>query len=152
MGNESALARASWLSSIGKIAIVAVLVGGVGVIAYDVFRGRSGTTVDVVDPATLSPLATAGKALFEANCAPCHGPKANGTDHGPPFVNAIYNPGHHPDEAFLLAAKTGVRAHHWKFGNMPPVPGVTDADVTAIVRYIRELQEANGIRYQPHAM
>ena len=35
---------------------------------------------------------------------------------------------------------------------MPPVEGVSDADVTAIVRYIRELQEANGIRYHPHVM
>jgi hypothetical protein len=35
---------------------------------------------------------------------------------------------------------------------MPPVQGVTDAEVAAIVRYVRELQEANGIRFKPHVM
>ncbi|HBM41471.1 MAG TPA: cytochrome C, partial [Sulfitobacter sp.] len=49
------------------------------------------------------------------------------------------------DAAFLLAAKQGVRAHHWKFGNMPPVEGVTPGDVKMVVAYVRELQRANGI-------
>ena len=35
---------------------------------------------------------------------------------------------------------------------MPPQPQVSDEDIAAIVRYIRELQEANGIRYRPHRM
>jgi mono/diheme cytochrome c family protein len=138
--------------SIGKIVILLILVGGVGIIAYNAFRGGAQVGAAVVEPATLSPVAATGKALFAANCATCHGAEANGTDHGPPFVNDIYNPGHHPDEAFLFAAKNGVRAHHWRFGNMPPVQGVTDADVSAIVRYVRELQEANGIRFRPHVM
>jgi hypothetical protein len=47
--------------------------------------------------------------------------------------------------AFVLAAKNGVRAHHWNFGNMPAVEGVTDGDVKMITRYIRELQKENGI-------
>jgi hypothetical protein len=47
--------------------------------------------------------------------------------------------------AFVLAAKNGVRAHHWKFGNMPPVKGLTQADVKYIARYVRELQRENGI-------
>jgi len=39
----------------------------------------------------------------------------------------------------------GVRAHHWSFGNMPAVEGLTRADVKMIIAYIRELQRANGI-------
>ena len=39
----------------------------------------------------------------------------------------------------------GVRAHHWKFGNMPAIENLTRSDVTAIVAYVRELQRANGI-------
>ena len=35
---------------------------------------------------------------------------------------------------------------------MPPQPSVTDDDVAAIVRFIRELQEANGIFYRKHTM
>jgi hypothetical protein len=35
---------------------------------------------------------------------------------------------------------------------MPPLPQVSDEEVAAIVRYVRELQEANGIFYRPHDM
>jgi hypothetical protein len=38
-----------------------------------------------------------------------------------------------------------VRAHHWRFGNMPPVDGVNRAEVEKIVAYVRALQRANGI-------
>ena len=44
-----------------------------------------------------------------------------------------------------MAARNGVSAHHWEFGNMPVIEGLTNADVRAIVRYIRELQRENGI-------
>ena len=57
----------------------------------------------------------------------------------------IYEPSHHGDEAFQRAAAVGVRGHHWPFGDMPPVEGVTRGDVTMIIAYIRELQRANGI-------
>lgn len=143
---------ADFAGSIGKIAILLVLAGGVGIIAYNALRGGAAVGVAVVEPATLSTLARNGKTLFEANCAACHGQKGGGTDHGPPFVNDIYNPGHHSDAAFVLAARSGVRAHHWRFGNMPPVAGLTDPNISAIVRYVRELQEANGISFKPHTM
>ena len=38
-----------------------------------------------------------------------------------------------------------VRSHHWRFGNMPPVAGITRAEVVSIVTYFRTLQRANGI-------
>ena len=52
-----------------------------------------------------------------------------------------------PSYVFVLlhATALGVRAHHWSFGNMPAVEGLTRADVKMIVAYIRELQRANGI-------
>ena len=95
---------------------------------------------------TLSTHANFGKLAYEAQCAVCHGTNAAGQDGvAPPLVHKIYEPSHHGDGAFLLAAKNGVRAHHWRFGNMPPVEGVTDGDVKMIVAYVRELQRANGI-------
>ncbi|MFW8635675.1 c-type cytochrome [Cribrihabitans pelagius] len=98
-------------------------------------------------PAALSEDAQIGKRVYEARCASCHGADAAGQEGtAPPLVHKIYEPSHHSDTAFLLAAKNGVRAHHWRFGNMPPVPGVTDAEVQYVVRYVRELQEENGIR------
>ena len=86
-----------------------------------------------------------GEALFNAHCAACHGQRAMGTDHGPPFINPIYEPHHHGNDAFLLAARRGVRAHHWQFGDMPPVPDVTEGDVGEIVSYIRWLQQQAGV-------
>ena len=102
--------------------------------------------VEVVLPEALSSNAEIGKLAFEAKCADCHGTNAAGQEGvAPPLVHKIYEPSHHGDGSFLLAAKNGVRAHHWRFGDMPPVEGITDGDVKMIVAYVRELQRANGI-------
>jgi mono/diheme cytochrome c family protein len=95
--------------------------------------------------ATSPPEVAQGKALFEQNCSVCHGPAGDGTTQGPPLVHIIYEPNHHADVAFLLAARNGVRAHHWRFGDMPPLPGVTDQMVQEIVGYIRWMQRQVGI-------
>ncbi len=114
--------------------------------------GTMGTTavatpiVEVTLPADLSSEAEIGKRVFDAKCASCHGENAAGQDGvAPPLVHKIYEPGHHSDAAFLLAVKNGVRSHHWNFGSMPPVEGLTSAEVQYLARYVRELQRANGI-------
>ncbi len=86
-----------------------------------------------------------GKAMYNQKCAVCHGLQAVGSPQGPPLVHRYYEPGHHSDMAFVLAVKRGVRAHHWRFGNMAPVPGLSDTDIKEIIRYVRALQRANGI-------
>lgn len=96
--------------------------------------------------------AVAGQKAFDANCASCHGRFGTGSDKGPPLLHDIYNPGHHPDAAFFSAARSGVTQHHWRFGNMPPLPQVSNGQITEIVRYVRELQQANGIYFKPHRM
>lgn len=102
--------------------------------------------VTVAIPVELSPEAQMGKRGFDSKCAQCHGDNAAGQNGvAPPLVHKIYEPGHHSDTAFVLAAKNGVRSHHWNFGSMPPVKGLTDADVNYIARYVRELQVENGI-------
>ena len=83
--------------------------------------------------------------LYNANCARCHGKNGAGTNNGPPFIHKVYEQNHHSDVAFQRAARYGVRAHHWQFGNMPPIDGVNRRDVAKIITYIRELQQANGI-------
>lgn len=108
--------------------------------------------LNVVVPPNFSRLAADGGKLFDRSCASCHGQDASGTNKGPPLVHDLYNPGHHSDEAFVVAAQRGVPAHHWPFGNMPPRPEVTEAQVRAIARYVRELQAANGIITLPHTM
>ncbi len=143
--------------NLAKYAVVAVLAGGVGIWLWRLTDGgpsgpgRSVVRVDVTVP-ELSAQALAGKAAFDDNCAACHGPNASGTKQGPPLVHDIYNPGHHADEAFFVAAKLGVRQHHWPYGNMPAQPQVTADQIRAIVAYVRELQVANGIVTRPHRM
>ncbi|WP_093149158.1 c-type cytochrome [Aliiruegeria lutimaris] len=103
--------------------------------------------VEVRLPAELSADAQHGRTAFDAKCAGCHGTHAAGQQGvAPPLVHKIYEPGHHGDMAFLLAAKTGVRAHHWSFGSMPPVEGISDTEIARVTLYIRELQRENGIR------
>lgn len=138
--------------SIGKLVVVAVLLAGIGIPLLRWNASNSSGTVDVTMPKQLSAVAQDGKILFAANCAACHGKSGGGTDHGPPLIHDIYNPGHHADYAFVVAARNGVRAHHWPYGNMPPQPQVTEAQVMTIVQYIREVQQANGITYRPHQM
>jgi len=87
-----------------------------------------------------------GKQLYEANCARCHGVKGSGTDQGPPLAHQVYRPGHHADLMFHMAVKSGSRQHHWHFGDMPPITGVTPKEVEHIVAYVRQEQRRAGIQ------
>lgn len=139
-------------------AVLAAIVLTVLVVGYSLWTGqdRAGhmaghdgqmaPLVEITVPGTLSPNAEIGKTLYDANCVVCHAPNAVGQDGlAPPLVHRIYEPGHHGDESFQRAVALGVPAHHWRFGDMPPVEGLTRDDVSNIVAYIRELQRANGI-------
>lgn len=90
-----------------------------------------------------------GEALYQANCAECHGSDLRGTDKGPSHLSVVYEPNHHGDAAFFLAVQRGSIAHHWDFGDMPPVEGLTEEDVTAIVAYVREQQQISGFEPYP---
>lgn len=103
-------------------------------------------TADSIIIPELSQIALSGELAFKENCSACHGKNAAGTDKGPPLIHKLYEPSHHGDAAIASAAKNGVKAHHWRFGNMIPVQGITDAKIRWITKYIRELQVANGIR------
>lgn len=85
-----------------------------------------GALVAVTLPAAFTDKEQMGKRGYDAVCASCHGANGQGQDGvAPPLVHRIYEPGHHGDMAFVLAAKNGVRGHHWPFGNMPPIAGLT---------------------------
>ena len=86
-----------------------------------------------------------GEALFDANCARCHGKRAVGTENGPPLVHIIYEPGHHADFSFQRAVQLGVRQHHWRFGKMPAIPDLSKEKVSEITAYVRRLQRDAGI-------
>ncbi|MBG6145765.1 c-type cytochrome [Roseibium album] len=131
------------------LCVVLIAIGG-----YFLFGKQSGepsgeqgqAMVEVVVP-PLDGTTKLGERLFNESCASCHGANAAGQQGiAPPLVHKIYEPGHHADGAFYLAVKQGVRAHHWPFGDMPPVEGLTQKDVERIVAYVRLLQRANGIQ------
>ena len=86
-----------------------------------------------------------GERGYDMNCRACHGPLGTGSDAGPPLVHRIYEPSHHADAAFRLAVTGGVRAHHWSFGNMPPLPAMDSSGTAAVTAYIRWLQRQAGI-------
>ena len=121
------------------VAAAAIAYGG-----YRYFSPGSSETIVVSMPRLTGATAT-GYRLYAENCAACHGENGGGTDTGPPFVHRIYEPGHHADAAFLLAAQRGVRAHHWRFGDMPAQPQVAPEDIDKIVAFVRAVQRENGI-------
>lgn len=127
------------------LAVGAIALAGTGLLLASSPSDHDHSQHGVKVPA-LSEVATKGEALFNANCAVCHGKEGTGTKQGPPLVHKIYEPSHHGDASFQRAAKLGVRAHHWPFGNMPPVARVNETEVSRIIAYVRELQRANGIQ------
>ena len=126
--------------------VIAAAVGVVGWLQwFDDDHGQHDGGVGTLTIPAFTADAEAGQAAFEENCVTCHGPHATGSDQGPPLVHKIYEPNHHGDMSFRLAVRNGVRSHHWKFGNMAPVEGVSPEDVEKIIVYVRALQQANGI-------
>jgi mono/diheme cytochrome c family protein len=124
--------------------------------------GRS-SLVAVISAVTLVALASAcgddgdvaagsgdqGEALYQQSCALCHGADLRGTELGPSFLSQVYEPGHHPDASFRAAVAQGAVAHHWDFGDMPPVAGLTDDEVDDIIAFVREQQELHGFEPYP---
>ncbi len=107
--------------------------------------GDADTGISPQDP----DLVARGEPLYQASCAACHGADLRGTESGPSHLSIVYEPNHHGDFAFVLAAQNGVQAHHWRFGDMAPVPGLSDQDLNAIVAFVRENQRLHGFEPYP---
>jgi mono/diheme cytochrome c family protein len=90
-----------------------------------------------------------GEQVYADSCATCHGDDLRGTGQGPSHLSAVYEPGHHPDESFVAAIEQGSTQHHWGFGDMPPVEGLDDDEVDAVIAYIRSVQAAEGFEPYP---
>ncbi len=90
-----------------------------------------------------------GAELYGQSCASCHGADLRGTDQGPSHLSQVYAPDHHPDASFRAAVTQGSTAHHWNFGDMPPVEGLSDEEIDLIIAYVREQQEIHGLDPYP---
>lgn len=132
MGNLAATRR-PWArlgAVVAAAALGAVLVGC-----------GSGST----QPQSDAPGGVRGAELYQANCASCHGEDLRGTAKGPSHLSVVYEPNHHSDDSFRSAVANGAPAHHWSFGDMPPVAGLTSAEVDAIIAFVRQVQEEQGL-------
>lgn len=109
--------------------------------------GCAGSTTASSPPASTA--GNRGAELYAARCAACHGTDLRGTAAGPSHLSKVYEPGHHPDAAFKAAIRNGSRAHHWSFGDMPAVPGMSDADIDAVIAYVRAAQAREGFEPYP---
>lgn len=85
-----------------------------------------------------------GAEVYAESCASCHGADLRGTDKGPSHLSIVYEPNHHPDESFRRAIAVGVPQHHWDFGNMPAVDGLSEDAVEAVIAFVRAEQERQG--------
>lgn len=85
-----------------------------------------------------------GAEVYAARCASCHGADLRGTDKGPSHLSIVYEPGHHSDESFRRAIALGAPQHHWSFGAMPPVAGLSDDDIDAVIAFVRAEQQRQG--------
>ena len=82
-----------------------------------------------------------GQLLYEKYCSACHGIDLGGSDQGPPLLHPFYKPSHHGDKSFYRAVLKGVKQHHWEFGDMPPVQGMTPKKAESVVSYLRFYQK-----------
>ncbi len=85
-----------------------------------------------------------GAQVYAESCASCHGADLRGTDKGPSQLSIVYEPNHHSDEAYRSAIANGAPQHHWPFGDMPPVEGLSDEEVEAVIDFIRSEQQRQG--------
>jgi len=107
----------------------------------------AGPDMPVQDPVFVA----AGEPLYATNCAECHGEDLRGTDLGPSHLSIVYEPSHHSDGAFAVAMLVGTAQHHWPYGAMEPVEGLSDEDIISIIAYVREIQRIEGFEAYPPA-
>lgn len=121
------------------------------VLSFLVLAAGCSSTASSASPSAASGAAgpPSGAKIYAAKCASCHGSDLRGTRMGPSHLSQVYEPGHHSDESFRAAIAKGAEAHHWSFGDMPPIPGMTPDEVTAVIAYVREVQRREGFEPSP---
>jgi mono/diheme cytochrome c family protein len=93
-------------------------------------REHQANVVAVTSTDVLQGDAKRGYSLFDHNCAPCHGDDARG-DEGPSLYNLVKS-----DARITTIIKGGIK------GEMPSfAKKFTDADVQALISYLRTLKD-----------
>jgi mono/diheme cytochrome c family protein len=102
-------------------------------------------TIALAGAAALSASAADGKALYEKDCAKCHGPDGKGeTKMGKKMGAKDYTDAkvqeEMKDDAAIKAIKEGVKDKEGKVV-MKPAEGVSDEDAKALVAYMRTFKK-----------
>jgi mono/diheme cytochrome c family protein len=84
-----------------------------------------------------------GEAIYGANCAQCHGDDLAGTDRGPSLLEPIYGPDQLSDAEVADAIRNGVDEQLWEFGPMPANGAISDAQIEAILAFLRTQQRGD---------
>jgi cytochrome c1 len=113
--------------------------------ARNVMRKIITISFGILMASALSTWAADGKALYNKDCAKCHGAngkgetrmgkRLNAKDYTDPKVQSELT-----DEAAVKAIKDGFKDSHDKT-LMKPAEGLTDADVKALVAYMRSFKK-----------
>ena len=90
-----------------------------------------------------------GAPLYDGDCASCHGGDLRGTDFGPSLLSEIYEPNQLPDDSIRDAIRNGAAQDNWEFGPMPAITRLDDDEITAMITYIRDVQEREGFEPYP---
>jgi mono/diheme cytochrome c family protein len=124
---------------VGALVRVGLIVGAVAVAL-----AACASTPEAAPTTTVAVSLERGREVYAAKCAQCHGLDLRGTDQGPSHLAGVYAPAHHSDESFRRAVRVGAPQHHWRFGPMPPIDGVSDADLESVIAYVRAQQRERG--------
>ncbi len=122
----------------------ALRLAAVPVLAAVIVVACADNTAEQAEPAGATPGGDLGAEVYANSCASCHGADLRGTDKGPSQLSIVYEPNHHPDDSYRSAIANGARQHHWSFGDMPPVEGLNDEEVEAVIGFIRSEQQRQG--------
>ena len=115
----------------------------IGAVALSVALAACGAEDDSTNGAATSQIER-GAEVYAQSCASCHGADLRGTDKGPSHLSIVYEPNHHTDDSFRSAIANGAPQHHWPFGDMDPVEGLSDDDVDAVIAFVRAEQQRQG--------
>ena len=125
---------AAWLR------LVALIASGTGLVIAVAGCGSGDDTSSPVENSSTD----RGAEVYTEACASCHGADLRGTDKGPSMLSIVYEPNHHTDDSFRNAIANGAPQHHWPFGDMEPVEGLSNEDVEAVIAFVRGEQQRQG--------
>lgn len=85
-----------------------------------------------------------GQAIYQQNCAVCHGPSGEGRPPAPP-MNRLGHAHHHPDWELQMVIEQGRTG----LGEMPAWKGkLSDREIEAVIAYIKTLWDEDQRAFQ----